>query len=315
MTATDLAAIAAFLRAPVEPPVRTPGFSEWQRAWKQMVPAGETPIDRALAGGFAADRPAWAFAAGYQAAIQCLVPTVDPGCIAAICITEKGGSHPARIRSRLTASSNAENPWRLDGTKTFVSGADGAEILLVAASAGVTPGGRNRLRMVVVPADLAGIAITPLPALGFVPEIPHGKVCFAAVGLGDEAILPGDGYACAIKPFRTLEDLHVTGAFLAWFFAIGRRFGWPDAVRETLLSLMVTVRTLALVSPVEPYVHLALGGLLAQVRHLMGAIDPLWTQVDPLIRQWWQRDRRILDVAASVRRHRLDAARAHFHPS
>jgi hypothetical protein len=315
MTATELAVIESLLQAPVEAPARTPKFLEWQRVWKQLAPSWETPIDRALAGGFAADRPAWAFAAGYQAAIQSLVPTLDPGRIAAICITEKDGPHPARIRSRLTASSNPENPWRLNGTKTFVSGADGAEVLFVAASTGVTPEGRNRLRMVMVPADLAGIVVTPLPALGFVPEMPHGKVCFAAVGLGDEAILPGDGYTRAIKPFRTLEDLHVSGAFLAWFFAIGRRFGWPAAVQETLLSLMVAVRALALASPVEPYVHLALGGLLAQVRHLTETIDPLWMRVDPLIRQWWQRDRRILDVAASLRRHRLDAARAYFHPS
>jgi hypothetical protein len=312
MSPEDLAVIATLLQAPVEPPPGVADFAAWKSAWKQTVASWKSPIDRALAGGSSADRPAWAFAAGYQAAIQCLVPQMAAGGpIAAICITEEDGAHPARIRCRLTAS-RGEKGWRLDGTKTFVTGADGADILLVAASCGMTPDGRNRLRMVQVPADHSGILMSPLPALGFVPEIPHGQVRFEAVRLTDDALLPGDGYREAIKPFRTLEDIHVTGAFLAWLFAVGRRSGWPDATLETLVALMVTARVLAAAPPLEPHVHLALGGLLSQVALVVETAAPHWKRVDARTRQWWQRDRRILDIAAGLRSRRLETARARY---
>jgi hypothetical protein len=309
VTSDDLLVIDYLLQAPVAP-ARIPVFSEWAVAWKSLVSLWETPVDRALAGGYTADRPAWAFAAGYQAALQRLVPAMDPARIAAICITEEGGPHPARIQCRLTAEPGTKSRWRLDGTKKFVSGATGAEILFVAATTGKTANGRNALRMATVPAERDGVTVTTLPSLGVVPEMPHGRVCLDAVALTDAALWPGDGYTNAIKPFRTIEDLHVTGAFLAWIFAVGRRSGWPAWVSETLLSLMVTIRTLAMASPLEPHVHLVLGGLLAQVRDFLQKIDPLWQEVDARDCERWGRDRNVLEIAETARQHRLEAARS-----
>jgi len=314
VSGVDMAVMEALLQAPAEPPGRIDDFTAWKAVWRKIVPGWQTPIDRALAGGLAADRPAWVFAAGYQAAIQALGPELPSDQVAALCISEAHGAHPARIKTRLTAV-DGKTGWRLDGTKSFVSGAGGADLLLVAASAGAMPDGRNRLRMVVVPAERAGVRITPRPDLGFVPEMPHGRVDFEAVDLADDALLPGDGYSRAVKPFRTLEDIHVTGALLAWMAAVGRRSGWPEVLLETLLAMMVTARTLALAPPLAPHVHLALGGLLAQVARVLDEAAPLWERVDHRTRQWWQRDHKILEVAASVRTRRLAAARAHFQPS
>ena len=314
MTAANLTILNTVLQAPAKPPDSVADFAAWKQRWSKIIPCWQTPIDRALAGGLAADRPAWAFAAGYQAAIQALGSNLPCDQVAALCISEDHGAHPAGIRTRLSAADGGSG-WRLDGTKTFVTGAEGADLLLVAASAGAMPDGRNRLRMVMVPADLDGVHITSLPNLGFIPEMPHGRVDFEAVGLTDETLLPGDGYVRAIKPFRTLEDVHVAGAFLAWFAGVGRRSGWPDAILETLLALMVTARTLALAPPLAPHVHLALGGLLSQVARVLDEAVPLWERVDPRTRQWWQRDHKILEVAANVRTRRLAAARAHFQPS
>ena len=79
--------------------------------------------------------------------------------IAAICITEKSWPHPARIQCRLTSDHNGGGRWWLDGTKAFVSGADWADILLVAATNGKTTDGHNALRMVTVPADSDGVTL------------------------------------------------------------------------------------------------------------------------------------------------------------
>jgi hypothetical protein len=314
MSRDDLAIVAALLAAPVGPPARIADFAAWKAAWRQTVPHWDSPIDRAVAGGLAADRPAWVFAAGYQAALQALLPDMPIDKIAALCISEEHGTHPARIKTRLTAA-EGQAGWRLDGTKSFVSGAGEAELLLVAASAGTTPAGRNRLRMVMVPADRDGIRITPLTDLAFVPEVPHGRVDFEAVDVADDALLPGDGYLLAVKPFRTLEDIHVTGAFLAWFTAVGRRAGWPAEILETLLALTVTARTLALAPPLAPHVHLALGGLLSQLGGLLDASAPLWERVAPRTRACWLRDRRIMEIASGLRARRLESARAHFRSS
>lgn len=311
MTAADLTVIDYLLQAPVAP-TRITVFAEWTEAWKSLIPLWEFPVDRALVGGFAADRPAYAFAAGYQAALQRLLPAADPARIAAICITEKGGPHPARIQCRLKTDPATESRWRLDGTKAFVSGAGGAEILYVAASTGMTPQGRNILRMVSVSADSAGVTVDPCPSLGMVPEMPHGQVRFEAVSLAHDALWPGDGYVGAIKPFRTLEDLHVMGAFLGWLFAVGRRFGWPASTKETIVSLMVTVRSLALAPPLDPHVHLALGGLLAQLHGLLEEITPLWQRADARVRDWWLRDRKVLEIADTQRQRRLESAWSHY---
>jgi acyl-CoA dehydrogenase len=192
VSGVDMAVMEALLQAPAEPPARIDDFTAWKAVWRKIVPGWQTPIDRALAGGLAADRPAWVFAAGYQAAIQALRPELPSDQVAALCISEAHGAHPARIKTRLSGI-DGKTGRRLDGTKTFVSGAGGADLLLVAASTGTTPDGRNRLRMVVVPAERTGVRITPLPDLGLVPEMPHGRVDFEAVGLTDEALLPGAG--------------------------------------------------------------------------------------------------------------------------
>ena len=311
MSTEDLAVILHLLQAPVGVPATITTLTEWKPTWQAVVSRWERPVDRALAGGLAADRPAWAFAAGYQAAIQCLAPSCPTERIAAICITEKDGPHPARIKSRLTPSADRTG-WRLDGEKAFVSGAGEAEILLVAVSTGTSPDGRNRLRMVSVPADSKGVTVMSLPTLAIVPEIPHARVRFQGVALDDAALLPGDGYTEAVKPFRTLEDLHVTGAFLAWIFGVGRRAGWPAEALEALLALIVTVRSLSLASPHEPQNHLALGGLLAQVRAWLETNAPLWQTAGEQVREWWHRDRPVLGIAEAVRQQRLAKARTYF---
>ena len=178
----------------------------------------------------------------------------------------------------------------------------------------MTPSGRNVLRMVAVPADRPGVTITLLPSLGMVPEMPHAKgLPRSRFPAGGTALWPGDGYTGAIKPFRT------HGGFarhrgLSGLDLCGRtplRLG-PLRYWKPCWRLMVAVRGLALASPREPHVHIVLGGLLAQVHDLLEKIDPLWQGVDARVREWWQRDRNVLDIAASARLRRMDAARSHY---
>lgn len=316
----DHAILDHVLRTSTTSPEVIRSFREWTPTWAALSVIWTRPMDRAIAAGLAADRPAWAFAGGYQAAIERLVeiaggPTsgdTQDTSTAAVCITEQGPPHPANIKARLTPDPERPGDWILDGIKTFVSGGADVDVLWVAASTGTSPEGRNALRMARVPADLSGLRFEALPSLGIVPEIGHARVHFEAVRLGAEAVLPGDGYLRGVKPFRSLEDLYVTAAFLAWLFGVGRRGAWPRDALAELLALIASARGLSGGTALAPCVHIALGGLLAQVHGLLTRLDPLFDGLDEGLRAIWRRDRGILEIAQMARDKRFDVAWRQF---
>ena len=56
------------------------------------------------------------------------------------------------------------------------------------------------------------------------------------------ALLPGDGYDVYVKPFRTIEDIHVHAATIAYLVAEGRRRGWPHGWIERAVNLLLLPR-------------------------------------------------------------------------
>ncbi len=72
-----------------------------------------------------------------------------------------------------------------------------------------------------------GVRLLPMPATRFVPEVPHARVQLDDVHVEDDELLPGDGYDAYVKPFRSIEDMHVTLAVLAYLLREARQRGWP----------------------------------------------------------------------------------------
>ncbi len=285
-----------------EPHMRFSGVNEWWRG-HQRIQAG-TLVDRALLLAVFSDRLAWAFASGYACAVEHLVPTVG-GRPAALCASEEGGAHPRAIKARLEKSGGR---WLLNGTKTFVTLGTHAADLLVVASKGVDEDGRNRLKLVRVPADAEGISVEALPQMPFVPELPHARVIFSDVRVRKKDRLKGDGYTRYLKPFRTVEDVYVHAALLAWLLGVARRSGWPHAVVEELLVLIAAARDLTLREPNGVGVHVTLGGLIRRSRALIEACGPHWESAPPRMRERWERDRALLEVASTARGRRLEVA-------
>ncbi len=259
-----------------------------------VIPPGT--VADAARGGAAADRLGFAFAAGYQAALRALVPGLTG--IASLLATEEGGAHPAAIRTRLAAG-------RLVGRKRFATQGLEAETLLVVASIG-EEAGRNRLRVARVPADRAGVARTALPDTPFCPEIHHAEVVLDVDVAADE-ILPGDGYDDALKPFRTIEDVHVHAAALGFVLGTALKFGWPREAAERLLAHIAAAPLLA-AAPRAPATHVALAGWLAGGRKLLDELAPLWGGVDADWRARWERDRPLFAIAEKARALRTRAA-------
>ncbi len=231
-------------------------------------------VDVAVAGGFAADRLGYAFLSGYQAAVAALLPELPRDRPLALAATEKGGGHPAAIRT--TATERADG-WSVSGTKTFATLGSLAGRLVVIASVGAGADGRNRLRAMLVDATAPGVHVTDRPALAFAPEIPHATVTFTDT---PATALPGDGYADVLKPFRTVEDIHVIAAAAGWLVRVAREAGWPPPVRQRLLATVAALRGLGAVRPDSPGVHVALGGVLDEFERLLAELAPRWDAVD-----------------------------------
>lgn len=273
----------------------------WER-YRALAERFPDSVDAAVAGGFAADRLGYAFLAGYQSALAALLPELPRDRAYALAATEEGGGHPAAIR---TVLSEHEGRWTVRGRKTFTTLAGLADGLVVIASRGAGEDGRNRLAAVLVDVDAASVTVADRPALAFAPEIPHAVVTF------DDAQatpLPGDGYTDVLKPFRTIEDIHVTAAATGWLVRVGRQAGWPEPVLQRLLGIVAALRGLGGCPPSSPGVHVCLGGVFDDVDRLFADIESLWDRVEASTRTRWERDRPLLAVAGRVRAQRLATA-------
>ena len=148
-----------------------------------------------------------------------------------------------------------------------------------------------------------------MPETKFVPEVPHARLQFVHLKIPQAAILPGDGYAMYVKPFRTVEDIHVNAAILAYLVREARRLAWPAPWIERTFSLLIVFQQLSKQNPSAPQTHIALAGALALGAGLTAEADGLWagTPADPAAARW-QRDRALFGVAAHARAARTGRA-------
>ncbi len=268
--------------------------------------AGDNSVERAIAGGFVADRLGYAFASGYQAA---LVRTfdIDGSAPAAFCATEKRSTHPRDMKCTLRP---AEDGYRIDGEKSFVTLGSFATCLLVVVTEGDGEDGRPRLKVVAL--DVRdGVTVHSLPEGPFMPEIPHASLSLVDVHIAESDVLVGDGYARYLKPFRTVEDIHVHAALLGWLLQLARRF-WDPIDVERVLSRLMTIHTVAALDPTSPSTHLALAGAMRDVALLLEQAP--WDRLDEPTRTRWERDRVLMTIAKKARTARREAARRKLAP-
>lgn len=289
-------------RAPTSLPLDT--LEAWWSIHEATVGAFERPVDVAMAAGFAADRLGWAFGSGYQCAGEAMFGARARGRRTALCATEQDGVHPRAIRTRLERHGGG---WLLNGEKSFVTFGAEAVLLAVVASIGQSADGKNMLKVALVEPG-AGVHISVHDVGAFVPEIPHARVRFDGVALTDADLLPGDGYDVYLKPFRTVEDIHVHAALVGYLVAVARRHALSRHLVERLLASATSLRSLASADPSRPALHVALGGVLANTGVLLADMETEWPRVGAPTRERWQRDRALLDVAGRARGLRLEAA-------
>jgi hypothetical protein len=290
----------AVLAAPPDgsPLASSEGFWERHRAASAV---GADTVDQAILGGFSADRVAYAFASGYQAALRAIFPDLPPERPASLCVTERGGGHPSAIETRLERQGDH---YRVTGRKRWATLAGEAGVLLVLASAGIDGEGRKILRLAKILGSASGVQRQPMPEAPFAPEIAHDEIELSGVTVAEADLYPGDGYARYVRPFRTIEDIHVTAAILAYLVREVRLHRLPEVHAERLAALLVALHALSSLDPSAPSTHVALAGLVDLVRAPLDDLDRVWKKTESPAHARWERDRLILSVSTSVREKR-----------
>jgi acyl-CoA dehydrogenase len=278
---------------------------DWWPRWLALAARHRASIDRAIAGGSDADRLGWAFAAGYQAALRALLPLLPDDVLAAMCVTEAEGNHPKAIRTTLTRDGSG---FRVSGEKRWTTlGPEGGLFIIIARAAG-SPEERPSLKAVLLRSGTAGLSVLPMPPARFVPEVPHARVRLDDARVDAAAVLEGDAYERYVKPFRTVEDIHVHAATLAYLVAAARARGWPAAWVERTTAALHALARLAALDPLAPATHIALAGALAIGRGLIEEAERHWAEQDDEPARRWRRDRELMGVAGSARERRLASA-------
>lgn len=257
---------------------------------------GLAPIELAMLGGRLAGTPGLAFLAGYQAALRALWPAAPPS-LGAFCVTERRSLRPADLSARL-------DDGHLQGCKDFVTAGTAADWYLVAARsepAGEAP----RLALCRVNSTADGVRLEELPALPMLVDIPHARLHLDGAAA---EIMPGDGWDEYVKPFRSIEDLHVLMALTAWLYGVGLDCGWPRALQLRLASLLTAGAELARHDLKAPVAHVLLAGLFAQSDGLEAELDAALATTPQPWAGLWRRDRSLLKLAAAARGKRLDKA-------
>ena len=272
-------------------------LDDWFAALLQACP-NVGAFELAVLGGRRAATPGLAFLAGYQAALRVLWPSA-PASLGALCVTENKSTRPADMSTRLSG-------LLLSGRKDFVTAGDAADWLLVAAREEATEQS-PRLALVVVHHGAPGMRVENLPALPLMPDIGHARLQLHEVNCQR---LAGDGWDDYVKPFRSIEDVHVLAALTAWQYGIGRESDWPLALQLRLLALLAGCAEVARSDPSAAVSHVLLAGLFAQQQALQAELDLAFAAGPEHWAALWQRDRNLLAIASTARTRRLDKALA-----
>ena len=124
--------------------------------------------------------------------------------------------------------------------------------------------------------------------------------------------MSGDGYLRYVKPFRTVEDIHVYGSAVAYLFGLGKRTSAPVEFLAELVSVLVALESLVRTAPLDPNTHVALHGVSQHLSRLFASdtFAGIWDAASAEERGRWERDRKLLEVARSASDARFQKAAA-----
>ncbi|MCS0627932.1 acyl-CoA dehydrogenase family protein [Telluria mixta] len=274
---------------------------EWGYLWRQLVAEWASPIKMAIVGGFKADRLAWAFASGYQAALRSIVQQADTTEILALCVTEESSNRPSDIRTKWREG--ADGRIVINGVKSWVPlGRICTSFLVVCAKHGTDESARPTLHVIRLSSGTPGVSMDAIPPGRLVPELERGRLQMLDVQTATSSVLDGDGWTSFVKPFRNLEDMYVAAAVLAYLLREGRLREWPSNYIQRVIATLSLLYDLAQDWHDTPMTRVALAGAIDLAHQLIEQSDDLWCVCKPdAATARWARDKGLLSLASVVR--------------
>lgn len=176
-----------------------PDEAAFHAAWQAVCASDDgahsvDEVEMALKGGVLADRLAWIFVSGYQAAVRrCFPEFARPSgwtCLAAAEAGEGPGCHLEPVTEG----------FQLSGNKSWIAGAGQLDSLVVLVGQG------DGMCFVSVAAEAPGVCITLPRTPGFLGEMTQGAASFDSVAVPEDCIIRDPGRRLE---FRGAEPLYV----------------------------------------------------------------------------------------------------------
>ncbi len=183
--------------------------AEWQQIWDRHDLGQLAPVPMAVLGGLHADRLAWVFVSGYQAAMTHCFPELPIHGWAALAGSEDRHDPVAHPGVRMTPDGEG---WRVSGFKSWVAQSAHLEHLIITARA---PGEEDRPRhAILLNAHAPGIALSHRDRPGYIVEMSQGFAELDNVAVPDGGRLGED----RLRPFTRAEPafINLAGAVLLW---------------------------------------------------------------------------------------------------
>ncbi len=252
------------------PPETASSEGAYRRLWERYAAPLDDPFAQALAAGAVADRFAWIFIAGYQAALRRVFGRLDGW--SAFAVTEdRSAEQPLPGVTWKEAAAG----YRIDGCKTWVAACQHIDSLVIKAGRGADA------RYFLVPAQIAGLGIEAKRAPRMLPDLSQGVAHFDAVVLPATALQD----AAAVAQFGASEVLFIYTAFLA---SSWHRVPTERSAIEALLALATPLATGAAVERNSAFQPLDDGVQALRERLAAGpfADDADWQRDQTLVRMY-----------------------------
>ncbi len=265
--------------------------AEWHDVWERHDLGQHAPEAMAVMGGLHADRLAWVFVSGYQAAMIRCFPELPLKGWAALAGSEDRHDPVQHPGVRMVADGDG---WRVNGFKSWVAQSANLDHLIITARA---PGEEDKPRhAILLDARADGITLSHRAQPGYIVEMSQG---FAQL---DNVVVPEDGRLGddRLRPFTRAEPAFImlAGAALLWTHAR------PDdtELRDGLRSVIHGLATVA-ADPMRHPKDLARMDLKLQKILNDASEHPGITSIPG-----WQADKQLLSIYSPVLQRR--AARA-----
>lgn len=276
--------------------------------WRKSLRVGNDTFASAVESGAHAGQLAFAFAGGYQAAIRRLLPSLAPDAFVALLLSEGKRQRPDELLTTLTPTGDGNH--FLSGEKSYVMAGAAADFLLVVARQGVVADGRACSAMILLPALAAGIAHEARHEAIILPALPHGRARFERVDVSPEMILPGDGWTRYAKPFRTIEDIHVSAAIAAHLAVHAIRRGFPQGLVASLAACLSRLAECAYADVNDAAAHVLLAAAERELQQVCLQANELVKNDDDGFARDWRANFSITALAVPARAKRLEKALA-----